>query len=210
MSDMNTFARPSSGAVLAAALTLTLAGFASAGHAATTLQQLLATIDASPMLVYDGLYLNYSEMLALDAQATTMLVDGSVIIAHNAEATIVGQATTPGTGPVTETAVPRQLLPLTVDTNVIGGSNVGMIGIDHNLYLATPLDETEAAFAVPGRGIMALNATSTQAQVVGSVTMLSNSTNPPATKITTSAIGASNIGAISIILRNNVSHPAGP
>jgi hypothetical protein len=54
---------------------------------------------------------------------------------------------------------------------------------------------------------MAINATSTQADVTGSVTMLYADPNPPAAEITTSAVGASNVGRISIVLMNGAARP---
>jgi hypothetical protein len=188
-----------------AALALLFAGYPLALPAATTLQELLARMDADPMLAFGGIYINYSEILSFDAQATTLLVDGSVIIAHNADVTTTEQTTTPGTGIVGETGEAMLRLPLKIDTNVTGGSNQGMIEIDQRYYLSTPLNGQVVWLEQPGRGILAVNAASTLAHVTGSVTILSNEPGPAAAKITTSAVGASNYGSISVVLRNGES-----
>jgi hypothetical protein len=202
-------ARPASGAIFASGLALALGGLPTAGHATTTLQQLLAVIDANPMLVFGGLYMNYSEILSYDPQITTLQIDGSVIIAHHGAITPSEQATTPGTGPVTEPAEPLQWAPLEISTNVIGGSNAGTIDVDHSFYLASQPGRNDTAMMLPGRAIVAINATSTQAQVTGSVTMLSDGSAPTVTNIKTSAIGASNVGSITVLLSNGVSQSEG-
>jgi hypothetical protein len=196
-------ARPASGAAFAATLALALVVLPAPGRAATTLQHLLAVIDANPMLAFGGLYLNYSETLTFDPLLTTLHIDGSVLIAHHAAITPSDQATTPGTGPVTEPVIdPQPWMPLTIGTNVIGGNNSGLIKVNHSFHLASNPNQPEAGMTLPSHAIMAINATSTQAQVTGSVTMLSNAPPARVTEISTSAIGASNVGSISITLQN--------
>lgn len=191
-----------SGRRTGAALALVFFGFPVALPAATTLQQLLATIDAHPMLAFGGIYLNYSEILAFDAQATTLVVDGSVIIAHSAEVTTTEHASTPGTGPIGETTDADLALPLRISTAVTGGSNQGSVSVEHSYSASPPVNGQGGWLDLPGEGLLAVNAASTQAQVTGSVTMLSYDASPPVAKITTSAVGASNYGSISIVLRN--------
>lgn len=196
MTDLNHRAGPKALTLLTALLMLV---GSTASHAETTLQRFLARLDANPALVFGGVYLNYSEVLALDAQAAAIIVGGTVVLTHNAEEISVDQATTPGTGTVTGAATPPSPFPLKIDTNVIGGTNTGLVKIDHTLYLADPL----TGGTLPGQSLMALNAASTHAQVLSSVSLLSNVNNPPDAKITTSAIGSSNMGAISIRLKND-------
>ena len=179
---------------------------AAAAHGATTLQELLSKIDSNPMLLYAGLYVNYSEIKAFDAQSTTIMIDGSIIIAHEAEIITTEEASTPGTGPVVEIGDPTKLEGLKIATSVVGGSNQGFINIDH-IYTQYPPIGHEDWGVLPGRGMMAINATSTQADVTGSVTMLYADPNPPAAEITTSAVGASNVGRISIVLMNGAARP---
>lgn len=195
--------------VRAGVLTSAVFVIAGTGAVATTLQELLAKIDANPNLATGGLYLNYSEVLAFDPQSTTLLIDGSVIIAHNAQIITGEEATTPGTGPVSEPEDPTQTLPLTIATSVVGGSNQGMIDIDHTYYMAM-FGAPQSGAIMPGNSIMAVNATSTQAFVTGSVAMLSDGPTPPNTEISTSVIGANNVGSINVMLQNGGIRRSGP
>ena len=186
-------------------LAFAVVGAPAAIHA-TTLQELLSQIDGNPMLLYAGLYVNYSEIKSFDAQSTTIMIDGSIIIANEAEVIITEEASTPGTGPVVEIGEPPKVEGLKIATSVIGGSNQGFIDVDH-IYTQYPPIGQEDWGILPGRGVMAINATSTQADVTGSVTMLYADPNPPAAEIKTSAIGASNVGRISIVLMNGAARP---
>lgn len=205
MRDCINPARMRCGFVFGSTLAFASVGAATA-YGATTLQELLSKIDSNPMLVYAGLYLNYSEIRAFDAQSTTLMIDGSIIIANEAQVIITEEASTPGTGPVVEIGEPTKLQGLKIETSVIGGSNQGFIDVDH-IYTQYPQIGQEDWGILPGRGVMAINATSTQADVTGSVTMLYVDPNPPAAEIKTSAIGASNVGRISIVLMNGAARP---
>jgi len=198
---MNGLARQSRSTLINYVMAIAFFSCSSVGHAATTLEQLLAALEANPMLEYNGIYLNYSEVILDDAPSTTNRIGGSVIFTYRAQAAIVEQSTTPDADQSEEMQEPLQLYPAEISTSVIGGSNVGMIEIDHPPKLTGV--EGEPGMALPGQGFLVLNRASAQAQIVGSVTMDLNGDPHPATKISTSAIGTSNIGSISVHLQND-------
>jgi hypothetical protein len=198
---MNGLARQSRSTLINYVTAIAFFSFSSVGHAATTLEQLLAALEANPMLEYNGIYLNYSEVILDGASSAMNMIDGSVIVTYGAQAVIVGQSTTPDAEQSEEMQVPLQPYPSQISTSVIGGSNVGMIEIDHAPKFVGV--EGELGMALPGQGVLVLNRASTQAQIVGSVTMDLNGNPLPTAEISTSAIGASNIGSISVHLQND-------
>lgn len=178
----------------------------------TILDRVLARIEAGPLLIFDGLHVNYAGNGEAAEEQVITTVDGSITLITHSEPAPTAEATA-GSVTVTEPADPDAAPVYTVEatTASTGATNVGMIEVDHRraILVEQPVDPSAPAPTVQGYGVVALNAASNGSDVLGSISMVSSGATINEGKLSTSAIGATNTGSINVVLSTSVVTPAG-
>ncbi|SOB89435.1 hypothetical protein SAMN05877809_1016 [Rhodobacter sp. JA431] len=167
----------------------------------TILDQVLDRIAQDPALSLGSAHINYAEAgtegTAEDGAAP---IDGSVQIAVIGAAADKMIVTLGDTTLVEELPLAVQPDPLNIATSSIGASNTGHIELSRTVSI---LGEPGAVVSeIPSFGATALNGAMTTTPVSGAVILLGPADRLPFESISTSAIGSSNLGGISISISN--------